>query len=97
MGGASTGKRSHLAQFDKKVSEADIYLQLIIDQTTKLEEKISSLEDTEEREKYKALQEHTNVSQLCFISLVMLKKILSIQKPYSKCLKTSSTQLYSCK
>lgn len=64
MGGATTGKRSHLAQFDKKVSEADIYLQLIIDQSTKLEEKISSLEDTEEREKYKALQEHTNVSQL---------------------------------
>ncbi|CAO1403299.1 unnamed protein product [Diamesa serratosioi] len=60
MGGASTGKRSHLAHFDKKVSEADIYLQLIIDQTTKLEEKISSLEDAEEREKYKALQEHTN-------------------------------------
>lgn len=75
MGGASTGKRSHLAQFDKKVSEADIYLQLIIDQTTKLEEKISSLEDTEEKEKYKALQEHTNVSQLNFVSLVMLMKI----------------------
>lgn len=74
MGGASTGKRSHLAQFDKKVSEADIYLQLIIDQTTKLEEKISSLEDTEEREKYKALQEHTNVSQLNFISLVIAYK-----------------------
>lgn len=97
MGGASTGKRSHLAQFDKKVSEADIYLQLIIDQTTKLEEKISSLEDTEEREKYKALQEHTNVSQLNFISLVMLLRHLSIHKTFSKCLKTSSTQLYSCK
>lgn len=96
MGGASTGKRSHLAQFDKKVSEADIYLQLIIDQATKLEEKISTLEDIEEREKYKALQEHTNVSpfHLLLLTLMIAYKSFSIQ---SKCWKISSTQLYSCK
>lgn len=65
MGGSSSstsGRHSHLALFDKKVSEADTYLQLMIDQTTKIEQRIDGIENPEEREKYNALKKQANVS-----------------------------------
>lgn len=66
MGGSSSsatsGKHSHLAMFDRKVSEADTYLQLMIDQTTKIEQRIEEIESPEEREKYDSLKEQANVS-----------------------------------
>lgn len=49
--------------FDKKVSEADTYLQMMIDQTTKIEQRIESIESDDEREKYEPLKEQANVSQ----------------------------------
>lgn len=48
--------------FDRKVSEADTYLQLMIDQTTKIEQRIEEIESPEEREKYDSLKEQANVS-----------------------------------
>lgn len=48
--------------FDRKVSEADTYLQLMIDQTTKIEQRIETVENVEEREKYDLLKEQANVS-----------------------------------
>lgn len=68
MGGSSSatgGKHSHLVVFDRKVSEADTYLQLMIDQTTKIEQRIDGIENPEEREKYNLLKEQTNVSSMC--------------------------------
>lgn len=47
--------------FDKKVSEADTYLQMIIDQTTKIEQRIDALEDIEDQKKYDGLKEQANV------------------------------------
>ena len=70
MGGSSSatsGKHSHLVMFDKKVSEADTYLQLMIDQTTKIEQRIDGIEDPEEREKYNLLKEQANVSLMAFL------------------------------
>lgn len=65
MGRSSTGgKNNHLAIFDRKVSEADSYLQLMIDQTTKIEQRIDALESVEEREQYEPLKEQANVSEL---------------------------------
>lgn len=65
MGGstATSGKHSHLVLFDKKVSEADSYLQLMIDQTTKIEQRINEIENFEERERYESLKEQANVSK----------------------------------
>jgi hypothetical protein len=64
MGGSSTSGRlnNHLVVFDRKVSEADTYLQMMIDQTTKIEQRIDSLESDEEREKYESLKAQANVS-----------------------------------
>lgn len=63
MGGSATsGKHNHLVEFDRKVSEADSYLQMMIDQTTKIGERIEGLESSEERECYDSLKEQTNVS-----------------------------------
>jgi hypothetical protein len=63
MGGSATsGKSNHLVAFDRKVSEADTYLQLMIDQATKIEQRIDAIESAEEREKYNSLKEQTNVS-----------------------------------
>lgn len=63
MGGSSTGgKNTHLAMFDRKVSEADTYLQLMIDQTTKIEQRIDAIESSEERQKYESLKTQANVS-----------------------------------
>lgn len=63
MGGAQTaiGRRNHLAMFDRKVCEADSYLQLVIEQTSKIDSKIEELKDEEDRDKYKALQDQANV------------------------------------
>lgn len=70
MGGSSatSGKHSHLVQFDRKVSEADTYLQLMIDQTTKIEQRIDEIENLEERERYDALKEQANVSEAIRLS-----------------------------
>ncbi|XP_025832138.1 oxysterol-binding protein-related protein 9 [Agrilus planipennis] len=46
--------------FDNKVSEADAYLQLMIDQTKKLEEKINSMNDPEEKTKCEVILTHAN-------------------------------------
>lgn len=63
MGGSATiGKNNHLVVFDRKVSEADTYLQLMIDQTTKIEQRIEAIESAEDREKYDMLSTHANVS-----------------------------------
>lgn len=64
MGGsaATSGKHNHLVQFDRKVSEADTYLQMMIDQTTKIEKRIDEIESPEEREQYSSLKEQASVS-----------------------------------
>lgn len=46
--------------FDRKVTEADTYLQMMIDQTAKIEQRIEAIESEEEREKYLPLQEQAN-------------------------------------
>lgn len=75
IGPSATGgrQRSNLAMFDRKVSEADTYLQLIIEQTNKIEEKIAGLEDPLEREKYVNLQTQANVSFFCVDFRVVFK------------------------
>jgi hypothetical protein len=61
MGRSATGgKYNHLAMFDRKVSEADTYLQMMIDQTTKIEQRIEAIESEEEREKLQPLQQQAN-------------------------------------
>lgn len=59
-GGASSSRNSHLVMFDKKVSEADTYLQMVIDQAAKIEQRINEIEDEEERTKYEGLKEQIN-------------------------------------
>lgn len=59
--GSSTRRANSLVLFDKKVSEADAYLQLMIEQTTKIDNKIQSLgEESEEAQKLKDICEHAN-------------------------------------
>jgi hypothetical protein len=60
MGGSSSSKNNYLMMFDKKVSEADTYLQMIIDQTTKVEQRIDALESEEDRAKYEAVKMQAN-------------------------------------
>lgn len=63
MGGSATsGKSTQLLLFDRKVSEADTYLQMMIDQTTKIEQRIDAIESAEEREKFDSIKEQANVS-----------------------------------
>jgi hypothetical protein len=63
MGRSATGgKHSHLVMFDRKVSEADTYLQMMIDQTTKIEQRIEAMDNDDEREKYEPLKVQANVS-----------------------------------
>ncbi|XP_055619826.1 oxysterol-binding protein-related protein 9 isoform X2 [Toxorhynchites rutilus septentrionalis] len=59
--GSST-KRNHnnLSLFDKRVSEADAYLQLMIEQTTKIDHRIQSLGESEEVQQLKTIHEHAN-------------------------------------
>ncbi|XP_059613956.1 oxysterol-binding protein-related protein 9 [Phlebotomus argentipes] len=59
---SSTKQRpNYLQAFDRKVSEADAYLQLIIDQTASIEQRIAGIEDAEERSKCLVVQEQANV------------------------------------
>lgn len=61
MGGSSSSvKNNYLVMFDKKVSESDVYLQMIIDQTTKIEQRIEELESEEDRAKYDLLKAQAN-------------------------------------
>ncbi|VEN62723.1 unnamed protein product, partial [Callosobruchus maculatus] len=50
-----------IKDFDNKVSEADAYLQLMIDQTKKLEERIQTITDAEEKTKCQIILDHANV------------------------------------
>lgn len=43
--------------FDRKVSEADVYLQLIIEKITAIEKRISAIEDEDVRSSYVSLQQ----------------------------------------
>lgn len=58
--GSSSSKNNYLTLFDRKVTEADTYLQMIIDQATKIEQQIETIEDAEEKEKYEELKDQTN-------------------------------------
>ncbi|XP_050305618.1 oxysterol-binding protein-related protein 9 isoform X2 [Anthonomus grandis grandis] len=49
-----------IKDFDNKVTEADAYLQLMIDQTKKLEDRIDSLTDQDEKSKLETILEHAN-------------------------------------
>lgn len=61
MGGsAASTKNNYLTLFDKKVIEADTYLQMIIDQTSKIEQRIDALEDAEEKAKYDSIKRQTD-------------------------------------
>ncbi|CAD7077365.1 unnamed protein product [Hermetia illucens] len=57
----NSSKRSiHLELLDRRVSEADAYLQLMIEQTSKVENKILEMEDPDERAKCKPIQDNAN-------------------------------------
>ncbi|CAH0551346.1 unnamed protein product [Brassicogethes aeneus] len=49
-----------LKDFDNKVSEADAYLQLMIDQTKNLEERMDIITDLEEKNKCELILQHAN-------------------------------------
>lgn len=94
MGGSATsGKSSQLVLFDRKVSEADTYLQMMIDQTTKIEQRIDAIDNVEEREKYEALKEQANVSFRFEVNATLLVDYLSVIRRL--CWITSNTQLSS--
>lgn len=59
MGGSSS-KNNNLTLFDKKVMEADTYLQMIIDQTSKIEQRIDALDNAEEVAKYEGIKRQAN-------------------------------------
>ncbi|XP_026461869.1 oxysterol-binding protein-related protein 9 isoform X2 [Ctenocephalides felis] len=46
--------------FDKKVSEADAYLQLMIEQNAKLEMRVKNIPDDDDRAKCKVISDHSN-------------------------------------
>ncbi|KAL7735928.1 hypothetical protein ACLKA6_002371 [Drosophila palustris] len=57
----SSGKRAnHLELVARRVSEADAYLQLMIEQTNALDRRIAELSDTAEQGKCKALQDNAS-------------------------------------
>ncbi|XP_055611984.1 oxysterol-binding protein-related protein 9 isoform X1 [Uranotaenia lowii] len=58
--GSSARRANNLALFDKKVSEADAYLQLMIEQTTKIDNRIQSLGESEEAQHLKLIHDHAN-------------------------------------
>ncbi|CAG9804550.1 unnamed protein product [Chironomus riparius] len=60
LGGASSSRNTHLVMFDKKVSEADMYLQMVIEQKDKIEQRIKEIEDEDEQGKYESLKEQIN-------------------------------------
>uniref|UniRef100_W8AWZ7 Oxysterol-binding protein n=3 Tax=Ceratitis capitata TaxID=7213 RepID=W8AWZ7_CERCA len=53
-------RANHLELLSRRVSEADAYLQLIIDQTNKIEKRIEEIADAEEKAKCKALQDNAS-------------------------------------
>ncbi|XP_053689363.1 oxysterol-binding protein-related protein 9 isoform X2 [Sabethes cyaneus] len=57
---SSARRTTTLALFDGKVSEADAYLQLMIEQTTKIDSRIQTLGECEEAEGLKTIYEHAN-------------------------------------
>lgn len=59
-GGSSVRRSNNLVLFDRKVTEADAFLQLMIDQTTKLETRLEELGDTEAATHLKTINEHVN-------------------------------------
>ncbi|KAK5647456.1 hypothetical protein RI129_002348 [Pyrocoelia pectoralis] len=56
----STAPPPSVKDFDNKVSEADAYLQLMIEQTRHLEDKIETVADLEEKTKCQLILEHAN-------------------------------------
>uniref|UniRef100_A0A182Y0Y3 Uncharacterized protein n=1 Tax=Anopheles stephensi TaxID=30069 RepID=A0A182Y0Y3_ANOST len=64
--GSSVRRSNNLVLFDRKVTEADAFLQLMIDQTTvsvlrpKLDARLETLGDTEEATHLKTINEHVN-------------------------------------
>uniref|UniRef100_A0A182T1Z6 PH domain-containing protein n=1 Tax=Anopheles maculatus TaxID=74869 RepID=A0A182T1Z6_9DIPT len=58
--GSSVRRSNNLVLFDRKVTEADAFLQLMIDQTTKLDARLEALGDTEEATHLKPINEHVN-------------------------------------
>ncbi|KAJ8925522.1 hypothetical protein NQ315_009361 [Exocentrus adspersus] len=50
-----------IKDFDNKVSEADAYLQLMIEQSKNLEERITTMTDPDEKAKCQLILEHANV------------------------------------
>uniref|UniRef100_A0A182PM30 PH domain-containing protein n=1 Tax=Anopheles epiroticus TaxID=199890 RepID=A0A182PM30_9DIPT len=58
--GPSIRRSNNLVLFDRKVTEADAFLQLMIDQTTKLDARLETLGDTEEATQLKTINEHAN-------------------------------------
>uniref|UniRef100_A0A182WKB8 PH domain-containing protein n=1 Tax=Anopheles minimus TaxID=112268 RepID=A0A182WKB8_9DIPT len=58
--GPSIRRSTNLVLFDRKVTEADAFLQLLIDQTTKLDARLEELGDTEEATHLKTINEHVN-------------------------------------
>uniref|UniRef100_A0A0A1WYD5 Oxysterol-binding protein n=1 Tax=Zeugodacus cucurbitae TaxID=28588 RepID=A0A0A1WYD5_ZEUCU len=53
-------RANHLELLGRRVSEADAYLQLIIEQTNKINERIENITDVEEKAKCKTLQDNAN-------------------------------------
>ncbi|XP_050325371.1 oxysterol-binding protein-related protein 9 isoform X1 [Bactrocera neohumeralis] len=53
-------RANHLELLGRRVSEADAYLQLIIEQTNKINARIENITDAEEKAKCKALQDNAN-------------------------------------
>lgn len=64
LGGYTTkdlSKRAnHLEILDRRISEADAYLQLMIEQINKIEKRIAEITDLEEKTKCKLLQDNSN-------------------------------------
>lgn len=57
----SCTKRGNILElFDKKVTEADAYLQLLIDQVNVIEQKIETLEKTEDKERCEEIKTQAN-------------------------------------
>nr|XP_023024063.1 oxysterol-binding protein-related protein 9 [Leptinotarsa decemlineata] len=50
-----------IKDFDNKVSEADAYLQIMIDQTKNLEERIKTMTDSDEKTKCQLILDHANI------------------------------------
>ncbi|TMW39597.1 hypothetical protein DOY81_015323 [Sarcophaga bullata] len=67
-----TNKRAnYLEIFGQRVSEADAYLQLMIEQTNTIEKRINDITDPNEKTKCKAIQDNASVSKI-FIPFFIL-------------------------